>query len=375
MNEPQNQQPQQESIVTGTPTTGVGEPAPVPMMPVEQPKAKWPMIVGVTVLALALAYSAFAYLSGSWPLQNTEVAQETPSPSPTPTTSCKPRPACLDATPACKLPEPIEGWCQTSPTSDWKTYTNTQYGFEFKYPSDWEIIAEQEKIIIRLAGPNPPAVLGILYFEIFSLGTSEKYSIGNWIETTLGGQKAIKKPTAPAMGSPVIYLVANLNRSKEIRITVPSIPSPSTYGQILSTFRFLDAAASTADWKTYTNTELGISVDYLANWTLEDNTKAYIKGVSIYNPADPPSMGNTGNFMEIIIDPRTNIEQIRGLYNGSGTYREEIKTIGDQKAYLYDRDGSVYVYIPYKNKIYLISAAPYPSENIQRSLSSLKFTK
>lgn len=31
--------------------------------------------------------------------------------SPQPTGSCMQRPACLDSTPRCLLPEPVEGWC------------------------------------------------------------------------------------------------------------------------------------------------------------------------------------------------------------------------------------------------------------------------
>lgn len=31
--------------------------------------------------------------------------------SPVPTVTCFPRPSCLDATPACQLPEPTQGWC------------------------------------------------------------------------------------------------------------------------------------------------------------------------------------------------------------------------------------------------------------------------
>lgn len=47
-------------------------------------------------------------------------ATPTASPSPTvtpsapPTATCFPRPACLDAFPACKPPEPVGGWCPTS---------------------------------------------------------------------------------------------------------------------------------------------------------------------------------------------------------------------------------------------------------------------
>lgn len=39
-----------------------------------------------------------------------QVSSEVPLPVPT----CKPRPACLDAKPACQMPEPVEGWCSVS---------------------------------------------------------------------------------------------------------------------------------------------------------------------------------------------------------------------------------------------------------------------
>lgn len=43
------------------------------------------------------------------------VAAATPTPTPTTTIAptCQPRPACLDATPRCLMPEPVAGWCPT----------------------------------------------------------------------------------------------------------------------------------------------------------------------------------------------------------------------------------------------------------------------
>ena len=35
---------------------------------------------------------------------------------PIPEPTCTPRPSCLDATPACQIPEPEDGWCPVSPT-------------------------------------------------------------------------------------------------------------------------------------------------------------------------------------------------------------------------------------------------------------------
>ncbi len=69
------------------------------------------LVVLVIVLAGVLVYFAFLKKPG-------EVAVSlTPTPTPTKTAT----------------PTPDE-------TANWKTYTNTRYGFEVKYPSDWEQI-------------------------------------------------------------------------------------------------------------------------------------------------------------------------------------------------------------------------------------------
>jgi len=57
---------------------------------------------------------SFNILTYTGNAQFTVIASQTASPTPTPT--CTPRPACLDAQPACLIPEPIEGWCPISPT-------------------------------------------------------------------------------------------------------------------------------------------------------------------------------------------------------------------------------------------------------------------
>lgn len=42
----------------------------------------------------------------------------------------------------------------TTQTADWKTYTNTQYGFELKYPSSWSLFESIQKDSVSLTSPE-----------------------------------------------------------------------------------------------------------------------------------------------------------------------------------------------------------------------------
>jgi len=65
--------------------------------------------------------------------QPTPVSFLTPTSTPTPTP--KTSPITVVATPSELTPTP-------DPTADWKTYTNTKYGYSIKYPSNWWIERE-----------------------------------------------------------------------------------------------------------------------------------------------------------------------------------------------------------------------------------------
>jgi len=56
--------------------------------------------------------------------------------------------------------------CETDTTANWKTYTNTQYGFEVKYPTDWQVSE---------GAPGAVPLINGTYFSIFS---TQKDSLG-----------------------------------------------------------------------------------------------------------------------------------------------------------------------------------------------------
>ncbi len=69
------------------------------------------LIILAVVVVASVVYFAFVNKSP-------QVAQQTSTPTPTKTSQATKSPTAT-----------------VNPTADWKTYTNTQYGFEFKYPT------------------------------------------------------------------------------------------------------------------------------------------------------------------------------------------------------------------------------------------------
>jgi len=62
-------------------------------------------------------------------------------------------------------------------TADWKTYTNAQYGFEFKYPKDWELNEKDGTIDLIKYGPkkNLPGSYGDILVQLFIFIPKDTY--------------------------------------------------------------------------------------------------------------------------------------------------------------------------------------------------------
>ena len=340
------------------------------------------------VILLLLGGSAYA---GIWYWGNQQVANEV-APTFTPRASALP-----------------------DSTADWKTYTNTKYGYSFKYP---------DKLLLSTLGENINLSHSIVFdnydggcdmkgsselsktlgdfnlsINIVSGEVKPPYVDGSYSAGILDGKWSYMG--AEGCGQTKYYFPISNNRTlivtkneiqilsdvvaldvKEKVLAVPGVIS-SEYSKILlnkilSTFKFTDSV-DTSTWKTYTGSELGISVQYPSDWIVEASSpeNSLTPGVTIYSAKNPPSMEIIGESFAISIDTRTDIEQIRGLYNGSGRYQEQTITIGSQKAYQY-KDMStktLVAYIPYKGKIYTINAAPFDNSIILKALSTFKFTQ
>ena len=185
------------------------------------------------------------------------------------------------------------------PTANWKTYVNTTLHFSFKYPPSLQYIEDlgKELKFFKTNKTEFPALV-IRYQDQQQITDPQK-----WITETSDIASILKssKNTFFVLQSNGWYKSSNFistdnNRRyaylfKQDTVIEINTTEDETLDQILATFKFLDQDSETANWKTYTNTKLGLELKYPDD-------------MEFYN-VDPTmnwiSSSSTGNFIEINI--------------------------------------------------------------------------
>lgn len=128
-------------------------------------------------------------------------------------------------------------------TSSWRTYTNTKFGFEFKYPGHWrEANTTTDKantIWINFSSPSGGATRNVLYVEVFSdphaFAVQETLLAGNATATPVTVDRTTQHLYADFLDIPTALIAKN--------DLLMEMGDPSHEGylkQILATFRFLE---------------------------------------------------------------------------------------------------------------------------------------
>lgn len=192
--------------------------------------------------------------------------------------------------------------------ADWKTYTNTEYGFEFKYPgeSEYRLSSNSDISLVGLVGAvqsdgrGGAILLSIKKSDNSFLDTVNGMSrqknddrIPMYIsdrEFAIGGVKAHEFKYGTAIGGVFFNTIVNSSpvviiEYKNYLGEISEKDYTEIIDQILSTFKFVDKA-DTSDWKTYTNTEYGFEFKYPGDWHFKQDSLNNQVGLLLLDPPE-----------------------------------------------------------------------------------------
>lgn len=140
-------------------------------------------LVAIIALALVALFSGTALVAWRTTLLDSYLPQTVKEflgksqagPTGVPTTSDSSKPSSQDSEPTAE-----------NSTKDWKTYTNTELGFSFKYPRDWAL-GENESTVLSLSSPNGNV---LSFYKNFQGGREEPVRFEEKYFKTLDGGEA-----------------------------------------------------------------------------------------------------------------------------------------------------------------------------------------
>lgn len=194
-------------------------------------------------------------------------------------------------TPQVAITQPISITQPTTPPVDetvlWQTYSNTQLGFEVKYPKDWKTMSPGMDFKgISLSKDGNKSIFSVIYYNSVSVMSSSSTSITlksfddlkkdpqykDIKDITFLGDKAF----SATVTNPNIGLVENeifVSKDNAVyEISYDNNDAIDISKQILATFKFINAQSTdeTASWQTYSNIKYGFNFNYPKNWTVKE---------------------------------------------------------------------------------------------------------
>lgn len=283
----------------------------------------------------------------------------------------------------------------SSETANWKTYTNTKYGYSFKYPDSWFLNSEEPNIEIATVpvsqylhgvGSPPHGAVWVTISTVESRGSDGESTISVGPNAGIINLASYKENKGN-----ILQLQGGFwqDDSQQKQITDRAI-----INQILSTFTFLDQKQTdeTVSWKTFTYNKqqpYTYEIKYPLTWkfntmpdSLVDFGPTYFQSPGKSFVYTKVTLIQTGGFSydQIVGNDMVYLSNIKdeniivNNYKGrkiSGILTE--KALPDQVGYFQE----IY-YIRKNDVLYIISLVQNPEESYQNifqtMLSTFKFT-
>ena len=277
-------------------------------------------------------------------------------------------------------------------TADWLTYENEKYGYNVKYPKDWnfEKLNKDKKVRIEKVLPEINSMgghdFGSISIEVLNninINSLEQWIEQNYLvavsqelkfkkEITIDNQKGIYREIANSVSggyqNDAFIVVGNKMYKMNIDIFIADPEIQNEYQTIIesviNSFKFINpydivsdgvddndiSEIDTSNWKTYRNEEYGFEMKYPKFYLVEDKTKIftgndpsmfpwYLRTNFLLNFTefkDPNLKSEIAFTLEIL--NTTNKNKIKSSGGWEFIEESETKKIGDLDIHLYSID-------------------------------------
>ena len=261
----------------------------------------------------------------------------------------------------------------TDPTSDWKTYTNTQYGFSFQYPSNINGNSTGNEFAGSVGGNS-------INLDVKVINTKDaRFSGKNF--------QVIEGTKANNQADEYMYVLLDKFPGKEIEFFA-EFPYVDLR-QIVPTFKFTDSTGSsqagsvdTSTWKTYTNMQYGFEVKYPADWNYRERSDGAV-GFDSRNTAqlDPDvtsykiSIFTAPNLKSVLVE-----NWLKTYYQGIAITDQKRLTVGGWSAVQTAQAPTIgypvmETHVLHNSVVYIVRLSNEDISIYNQILSTFKFTK
>ncbi|KKR30382.1 hypothetical protein A2715_01075 [Candidatus Woesebacteria bacterium RIFCSPHIGHO2_01_FULL_39_32] len=165
-------------------------------------------------------------------------------------------------------------------TADWKTYINSDYGFQFSFPpnlaANHDIKEEQyyDNLVEMLFESQQIFVRAIQNVDIYQEAEPEMVANREFsdsgFEYGVKSEKIANSPAAVIKTKDEDYFAAIISHplKENVFIQISTNLGSNTFEQVISTFKFLPKQS---DWRVYKNGKYGFEVKYPGNFFFEES--------------------------------------------------------------------------------------------------------